>query len=82
MDAYILLMLLLHPVASLFREEKVVTITTKSPPYLTRVIKHIYYIGNIDNGTLDCEMTGAVTYRWLSISKEEISEGGLKLKYG
>lgn len=65
----------LHSSFALFREEKLVTITAKSPPYLTRVIKHTYFIGTIDNGTLDCEMTGAVTYRWLSISKEEISEG-------
>ena len=64
-----------HSTFALFREEKLVTITAKSAPYLTRVIKHIYYIGTIDNGTLDCEMTGAVTYRWVSISKEEISEG-------
>jgi hypothetical protein len=75
MDKYILLMLFVHPTFSLFREEKLVTITAKSPPHLTRVINHIYYIGTIDNGTLNCEMPGAVTYRWLSISKEEISEG-------
>jgi hypothetical protein len=33
---------------------------------------------------LNCEMPGAVTYRWLSISKEEISEGKWKkdFQYG
>ena len=78
MGTLILLMIFLHPVFSLINEEHMVTITAKSPPYLTRVLKHIYYVGTIDNGTLDCEMPGAVTYRWVSISKEEISEGKLR----
>lgn len=72
---YIILVLLIHPALALFREEKIVTVTGKTPPYLTRVIKHIYFIGISDNGTLDCKMPGAVTYRWMSISKEVISEG-------
>lgn len=64
--------------AALFREEKIVVVKSKFPPYVTRVFKHIYYIGTVDNGTLDCEMPGAVKYRWLSINKEEISEGLLR----
>ena len=71
----VLLVFFFHQTFALFREQDLVTITSKSPPYLTRVIKHIYYVGTIDNGTLNCEMPGAVIYRWLSISKEELSEG-------
>lgn len=61
---------------SLFREQYVTTTQDTKPPYLVRILYHVYYIGVHDNGTLSCKMPGAVSYNWNGISKEEVTEGG------
>ena len=71
-----MLLLFLHSALGLFKEQELDVLRYYKPPYYPVDLRHIYYVGTIDNGTLDCNMNGAVKFHWWKISKEEISEGG------
>ena len=66
---------LFFTVLSLYREETLVVVKENRQPYLVRHLKHVYYVGTMDNGTLSCDITGAVKYKWRGIGKEVIADG-------